>query len=194
MRPVSQPGKLPGQIPRHPPVQRRPVHPSRAATSTTSAPSRTARTASRRCSTTDKTTSANPGLPSPTPAENVAPEWPKQGHCRRSMAEECRTSVAGGQERRPESVRTFYTVSRRPAGPLAPPTRRPARHSRWRSHAGRSQRRSAGAKTKRSGPPRLAAVHPVELYGRVLAPAPALSAAARTRQGRLRRPYGQTLD
>jgi hypothetical protein len=26
VRPVGQPGKLPGQIPRHPPVQRRPVH------------------------------------------------------------------------------------------------------------------------------------------------------------------------
>jgi hypothetical protein len=26
MRPVSQPGKLPGQVPRHPPVHRRPVH------------------------------------------------------------------------------------------------------------------------------------------------------------------------
>jgi hypothetical protein len=26
MRPVGQPGKLPGQIPRYPPVQRRPVH------------------------------------------------------------------------------------------------------------------------------------------------------------------------
>ena len=58
--------------------------PARAATSTTSAPSRTARTASRRCSTTDKTTSANPGLPSPTSRGNVAPEWPKRGHCRRS--------------------------------------------------------------------------------------------------------------
>ena len=26
MRAVSQPGQLPGQIPRYPPVQRRPVH------------------------------------------------------------------------------------------------------------------------------------------------------------------------
>jgi len=41
--------------------------PSRAATSVTPAPSRTARTASRRCSITDKTTSANPGLPARRP-------------------------------------------------------------------------------------------------------------------------------
>ena len=39
--------------------------PTRTATSTTSAPANTARTASRRCSTTDKTTRANPGLLNP---------------------------------------------------------------------------------------------------------------------------------
>ena len=44
-------------------------------------------------------------------------------------------------------VRTFCTVSRRPAGPLAPPTRRARRSSRWRSryggaNAGRLARRT----------------------------------------------------
>ena len=37
--------------------------PARAATSLTSIPDNTARTASNRCSTTDKTIRANPGLP-----------------------------------------------------------------------------------------------------------------------------------
>ena len=47
------------------------------------------------------------------------------------------------------SVQTFCTVSRRPAGPLAPPTRRARRRSRWRSRYGGARRRSAGAKSKR---------------------------------------------
>jgi hypothetical protein len=45
-------------------------------------------------------------------------------------------------------VRTFCTVSRRPGGPLAPPTRRARLRSRWRSRSGLAlKRRSAGAKT-----------------------------------------------
>lgn len=47
--------------------------------------SSTARTASRRRSTTDKTASANPGLPEAKVCGNVAPGWPKASHCRRSI-------------------------------------------------------------------------------------------------------------
>ncbi len=72
--------------------------PARAATSTTSAPSRTARTASRRCSTTDKTTSANPGLPSPdAPRKRRTQGGRNQATVADHLAEECRTSVDGGQ-------------------------------------------------------------------------------------------------
>ena len=39
----------------------------------------------------------------------------------------------GADRCRPARVQTFCTVSRRPAGPLAPPTRRPGRRSRWRA-------------------------------------------------------------
>jgi len=46
----------------------------------------------------------------------------------------------------PSGVRTFCTVSRRPAGPLAPPTRRARLRSRLRSRCGGARRRSAGAK------------------------------------------------
>jgi hypothetical protein len=91
----------------------------------------------------------------------------------------------------PGIVRTFFTSSRRPAGPLAPPTRRPRRSSRWRSHFGGLDSRSAGAKPNiLSGPPHRSDVPRADrpsLPGRGWLPAPSLSAAARTRQGRLRR-------
>jgi len=48
-------------------------------------------------------------------------------------------------------VRTFPSASRRPAGPLAPPTRRARLRSRWRSRYGGDRRRSAGAKAQTSG-------------------------------------------
>jgi hypothetical protein len=57
--------------------------PMLAATSVTSAPPSTARTASRRCSTTNKTTSANPGLPeAQTPAETGCRGMPRDAECR----------------------------------------------------------------------------------------------------------------
>jgi hypothetical protein len=65
VRAIRQARKTVQQIPLHPPAQRRPMPPACAATSATPPPSKAARTASNRCSTTGKTTSANPGLPSP---------------------------------------------------------------------------------------------------------------------------------
>ena len=47
----------------HPGMHALPRHPYRAATSVTGTPAKTARTARYRCSTTDNSTSANPGLP-----------------------------------------------------------------------------------------------------------------------------------
>jgi hypothetical protein len=50
----------------------------------------------------------------------------------------------------PASVRTFCTVSRRPAGPLAPPPRRPGRHSRCRSRDGRANAGRLARKGRRA--------------------------------------------
>ena len=67
--------------------------PVAAATSVTLAPASTARTASRRCSTTDNTTSANLGLPeSRRPAETSNSGWPKQTTVAHQLASDCRTS------------------------------------------------------------------------------------------------------
>jgi len=65
-------------------------------------------------------------------------------------------------------VRNICTSSRRPAGPLAPPTRRARRCSRWRSRSGGAWRRSAGAKAKRfTGRQRHTAVPRVQLADRL---------------------------
>ena len=48
------------------------------------------------------------------------------------------------------SVQNFCTVSRRPAGPLAPPTRRARLRSRWRSRYGGA---NAGRLARKSGSP-----------------------------------------
>ena len=80
MRPIRQPADLFGQIPAHSPMHRHPVHPDLRRHLGDPAPANTARTASRRCSTTDKTSSANPGLPEPwTPHENVLPQSADHG-------------------------------------------------------------------------------------------------------------------
>jgi hypothetical protein len=88
-------------------------------------------------------------------------------------------------------VQTSCAFSRRPAGPRAPSTRRPRPSSRWRSRSGGPDSRSAGAKTKPSRAARAGNVHRSSVRpsrpGRRTAPAPSLSGAARTRQGRLRR-------
>ena len=148
MRPVGQTGELPGQIPRYPPVQRRPVHTPTSGYLHHLAPSRTARTASRRCSTTDKTTSANPGLPSPdVPRKTSHPGWPKHATVADHMAEECRTSVAGGQcpLRNPcENFLYGFKAARR-AARAAATARTPTLPLRLR------QRRAAGAKSVDAG-------------------------------------------
>ena len=54
----------------------------------------------------------------------------------------------------PPSVRTFCTVSRRPAGPLAPPTRRARRCSRWRSRSGGANAGRLARKAKYGRGPR----------------------------------------
>jgi hypothetical protein len=63
MRPIRQPSDIPGQITADPAISVDRDTPTGAATSTTVAPAKTARTASKRFSATDNTTSANPGLP-----------------------------------------------------------------------------------------------------------------------------------
>lgn len=90
---------------RHPPPLRRHTDapstdapPQLAATSVTSDPANTARTASNRCSTIDKATSANPGLPRvPTPCGDVGPREPKPTTVADHLADACRTSAHGGQ-------------------------------------------------------------------------------------------------
>jgi hypothetical protein len=58
--------------------------PSPAATSVTDAPAKTARTASKRRSTTDNATSANPGLRPTTPTETSPIKKAEHGHCQAS--------------------------------------------------------------------------------------------------------------
>jgi hypothetical protein len=72
------------------------------------------------------------------------------------------------------SVRTSCTGSRRPRGPLAPPTRTARPHSRCRSRAAGLWRRSAGAKGKGAGPlkPEEVAQAAVDLTRGPLAAAP----------------------
>jgi hypothetical protein len=58
-----------------------------------------------------------------------------------------------------ESVQTFCTASRRPAGPLAPPTRRARLRSRWRSRCGGANAGRAGAEITSPGPPPMSNSH-----------------------------------
>jgi hypothetical protein len=51
------------------------------------------------------------------------------------------------------SVQTFCTASRRPAGPLAPPTRRARLRSRWRSRYGGANAGRLARKAEDFGPP-----------------------------------------
>jgi hypothetical protein len=69
------------------------------------------------------------------------------------------------------AVRTFCTSSRRPAGPLAPPTRRP----RLRSRSGKPPRRPAGAEHRKIQAARRPDVHVLDCGVSVMAPAPSLS-------------------
>jgi Helix-turn-helix domain len=84
VRAVSQPGQLIGQIPGHPPVQRRPVHshPGSYLSNLSAIQDRANRVQALLDNRQDN--QCQSGLPSPTPRGNVAPEWPEQGHCRRS--------------------------------------------------------------------------------------------------------------
>ena len=89
--------------------------------------------------------------PFPTGVFSIARKVAALDHVAHQLADMRRGSVAGGQVPwvlrclrclRCLAVRTFFTSSRRPAGPLAPPTRRPC----LRSRSGRPSSRSAGAK------------------------------------------------
>ena len=61
-----------------------------AASSVTVAPANTARTASRRCSTTDNTTTANPGLPKfRRPTETSNSVWPNPITVAHQLASMC---------------------------------------------------------------------------------------------------------
>jgi hypothetical protein len=61
------------------------------------------------------------------------------GHARCASAPRCPSVRALRPSLRPQPrVRTFCTFSGRPIGPLAPPPRRPGRHSRCRSRDGRA--------------------------------------------------------
>jgi hypothetical protein len=90
---VGRPSKYPPEF-RREAVER--CTPVRTATSTTSMPPNTARTASRRCSTTDKTTRANPGLPqSGTPHGDVPTQVADPTPDAHHLTDLCRTSADG---------------------------------------------------------------------------------------------------
>jgi len=92
---------------------------------------------------------------------------------------------SGARQRLPQTrVRTFCTVSRRPAGPLAPPPRRPGRRSRWR--AAPAGPTPVGWRERREtfGPPLTGSSHRVQPQGSML-PLPDCPGPSRTRQARL---------
>ena len=75
------------------------------------------RTASNRCSTTDITTSANPGLPESDAHGNVKPSLVEPASVKHQAAHNCQTSPCTGHAPTPESVTSFRTGSRAPAPP-----------------------------------------------------------------------------
>ena len=165
------------------------MHPDLAATSVTSAPANTARTASNRCSTTDKTTSANPGLPeSRTPHGDVADSGCRHGPCRTSadgrLSHITRRSTATSPEDRLRlsllgqgagsagAARLRAALARRPRAPQPGKgheieTPAPKEDERHRSAASRS----------RSGAPRTA--EPPTRSRTICTPAPGIKGAER---------------
>jgi hypothetical protein len=161
--------------------------PARAATSTISAPSRTARTASRRCSTTDKTTSANPGLPSPDAPRKRRTRMAETGPVsqiswRRNVA---RQSTEDSPVP-PDAVRTFFT-SLKARGARRAPMARPLRESTTgRGNPMDVQCRRAGGPATPTGTPLLRCGHsalaPSAHGGRPPAAAPPTGPGASSRR------------
>jgi hypothetical protein len=116
--PSASPATFPA---RYRPIQRCSVErdtPVAAATSVTVAPANTARTASRRCSTTDNTTSANLGLPeSRRPAETSNSGWTKQTTVAHQLASDCRTSPGTGHGRQAAHCRIWLSQIKGRASP-----------------------------------------------------------------------------
>jgi hypothetical protein len=88
-------------------------------------------------------------------------------HIKRSRAERA--------ERLASPVRTFCTVSRRPTGPLAPPTRRARLRSHWRSRYGGANAGWLARKAETFGPPMTYSSYPGVRPRGVHAPAAELS-------------------